>query len=97
MINISYEVYGKVDCIFCKKAVDLLTKRNLPFIFIVMDKNPSFMEDIKRNNNHLTVPLIFETGFKSEFDSFSTKNFIGGFTELEIHLSNNNTEMIKHE
>ena len=76
----NYSVYVKTNCPFCKKAVSLLEEKNIPFIVIVVDKNEEFLEEIKRQTNHQTIPIILE----------HTKNgtkFIGGSDDLENYLN----------
>ena len=76
----TYSLYVKTDCPFCKRAVSCLEQRNLPFIVIVVDKNLEFLEDIKQQTNHKTVPIILEhsqVGIK----------LIGGSDDLENYLN----------
>jgi len=89
----SYEIYVKTDCSFSKKAVELLISKELPFLMIVMDKYPSFMERLKANFNYQTVPIILLIE-QENFDTEPMKQFIGGFSELEEHLKK---EMNKYD
>lgn len=75
-----YSVYVKTGCPYCKSAISLLEQKDLPFIVIVVDKNLQFLEEIKQQTKHTTVPIILEhteTGIR----------LIGGFDQLEKHLS----------
>ena len=75
-----YTVYVLLDCPFCKKAIELLEKNNLPFLTVVMDKNPEFVQKIKEDMSHPTVPIIVE-----QLEN-STIKIIGGATDLENYL-----------
>lgn len=76
----TYEVYVKTDCNFCKKAVDLLSTKQVPFIVTVCDKNPDYLDNMKKIHNWETVPIIFVV----END---TTKLVGGFDELEKVLN----------
>lgn len=76
----NYSVYAKTDCPFCKRAVSSLEEKNLPFIVIVTDKNPEFLEEIKNQTNHKTVPIILE-------HSESGIRLIGGSDDLQNYLN----------
>lgn len=76
----TYSVYVKTDCPFCKRAVSSLEQRNLPFIVIVTDKNLQFLEEIKQQTNHKTVPIVLE---HSEMGI----RLIGGSDDLENYLN----------
>ena len=38
----------------------MLDEKNLPFIIVVMDKNPEFLEKVKQDMNHPTVPIVVQ-------------------------------------
>lgn len=80
----TYQIYAKTDCDFCKKAVDLLSIKELPFIVTVCDKNPTYLESVKQLYNWPTVPLIIR--YEEEEGKIEEK-FIGGFSELEAALN----------
>ena len=82
-----FTVYTKTDCSFCKKAVSLLDERKLPFIVVVMDKNPEFLEKVKKDMKHDTVPIVIE-----HINIAETK-VIGGSDNLEAYL--NSTEFVR--
>ena len=74
-----YSIYVKTDCQFCKKAISMLENSKLPFIVIVTDKNEDFLNEIKQQTGHNTVPIILEhneTGIR----------LIGGSDNLEQYL-----------
>lgn len=83
----SFELFIKTDCKFCKKAVDLLSLKGSPFIVTVCDKNPDYLETVKKLYGWETVPLILS----SENDGSPLK-LVGGCNELEEMLLNANTE-----
>lgn len=79
-MNKRYTVYAKTDCPFCKKAISLFEESKLPFIVVVVDKNLQFLEEIKQQTGHKTVPIILE----------HEQNFvklIGGSDDLENYLN----------
>lgn len=82
-----YSVYGLVDCEFCKKAINLLDEKKIPFIFVVLDKNLQFLQKMKSDLNHSTVPIILEHRQDGQF-------FVGGFQELENILQ---THGVSHD
>jgi glutaredoxin 3 len=55
-----FTLYILTDCPYCKRAVSLLDEKNLPFIIVVMDKNPEFLEKVKQDMNHPTVPIVVQ-------------------------------------
>lgn len=73
-----FTVYVKTDCEFCSSAVELLDKAEERFIVIVMDKFPEYLDKMKKDLNHNTVPMIFCTNTTT-----NETGFIGGFSDLE--------------
>lgn len=74
-----FTVYVLTDCPYCKRAVSLLEEKNIPFIVVVMDKNQEFLQKVKQDMNHPTVPIVVqqaELGIR----------FIGGCDNLEAFL-----------
>lgn len=76
-----FTVYTLTDCQFCKKAINLLDQRNLRFIVVVMDRNPEFVQKLKQDMNHPTVPVIVEHLNVGEI------RVIGGSDNLEAYLN----------
>lgn len=76
-----YTVYSLTDCNYCKKAINLLSDKNIPFLVVVMDKNPKFIDKIKQDMRMTTVPIVIQ-----QVD-IGTINIIGGSDDLEKHLS----------
>lgn len=79
-----YTVYAKTDCTFCKKAIFLFEQSRLPFIVVVVDKNLEFLEEIKQQTGHKTVPIILE-------HEQNAVKLIGGSDDLENYLKENKT------
>lgn len=79
-MNKHYSIYVKTDCPYCKRAVSSLEQKNLRFIVIVVDKNLDFLEDIKQQTGHKTVPIILE-------HTQSGARLIGGSDDLENYLN----------
>lgn len=82
-----YSVYILTDCKFCKRAIDLLEQKNLPFLVVVMDKNSEFLYKIKQDTNHPTVPIVIQ-----QFED-NTIKIIGGSDDLERHLQQNEAQI----
>jgi glutaredoxin len=80
-MSVYYTIYSLTDCQFCKRAINLLSQKNIPFLVVVMDKNPEFMSSLKQDVGHNTVPIIMQ-----QMEDGAT-NFIGGSDDLERHLS----------
>lgn len=76
-----FTVYIKTDCQFCEKAINVLDERKLPFIVVVMDKNPDFIEKIKQDTNKTTVPIVLE------HLPVGQTRLIGGSDDLENYLN----------
>ena len=74
-----FTVYILTDCSFCKKAISLLDEKNIPFIVVVMDKNQEFLEKVKQDMNHPTVPIIVQ-------QTQLGVRIIGGCDNLEAFL-----------
>lgn len=76
-----FTVYSLTDCEFCKKAIDLLDKKNTRFVVVVMDKNPEFVEKVKEDMRMTTVPIVIE-----HIDTGQIR-IIGGSDNLEEFLN----------
>jgi len=74
-----FTIYALTDCEFCKKSISLLDEKQIPFIVVVMDKNIDFMNKIKQDTKHTTVPIIL-------FQTEQANKIIGGFDNLEEFL-----------
>jgi len=95
-----YHLYVKTYCGFCKKAVELLTKKEKEFIVTLLDHSPSMERAIKRKYKYETVPMIIEVKVETmdineagedkphaDVIREAKYSFIGGYTELEQHLT----------
>lgn len=81
-------IFGKIDCLYCQKTIELLHNKNKKFKFYKLtdDNINLFYELIKElsivkpefkiNINYKTVPIIF-----------INKIFIGGYAELKKILN----------
>jgi glutaredoxin len=76
----NYSIYVKTDCPFCKKAVTSLQQTNLPFIVIVVDNNLEYLEAVKQQTSHKTVPIVLE-------HTEAGTRLIGGSDDLESYLN----------
>jgi glutaredoxin len=81
----TYELYIKMDCEFCRKAVSLLESKNIPFVVTVCDKDPEYLQYQKEFLGWNTVPIVVE---QNEVQ----KQLIGGYEELERLLNEREKE-----
>lgn len=86
-----YKLIVKVDCPFCKKAVNLLTQKKIPFIVIAADKGDNFLQEQKNRYNWQTVPIIIA------IDENNNEHLVGGFTELNEKLNKNSNKMLLND
>lgn len=72
----SYTVYGRANCVWCEKAKDLLTKENLPFVYVELagPQLKTFFTD--RPNLPRTVPQIYHG-----------EKHVGGYDKLLDYLA----------
>lgn len=77
----TFTVYALTDCQYCKKAINLLTEKKLPFLVVIMDKNPEFVENIKKDMQRQTVPIVVEQL------PMGTIKIVGGSDDLENYLN----------
>lgn len=76
-----FTVYTLTDCVFCKKAINVLDEKGIPFVVVVMDKNPEFVQKVKTDMKKETVPIILE-----HVDQLGAR-IIGGSDDLEAYLN----------
>lgn len=86
-----YKLIIKVDCPFCKKAVNLLTQKKIPFIVVAADKGDQFLQEQKSNYNWPTVPIVVA------IDENNNETVIGGFTELNERISRNTGRILLND
>ena len=73
------EIYSKSNCIFCDKAKQLFNSMNIEYVEHNAEDQATFTELMERNPAARTMPQIF-----------INNQLIGGFTDLEAWLENNN-------
>lgn len=79
----AFELLVKIDCIFCKNAIELLVAKNIPFVVIVVDKCPEYLEEKKQFYQHQTIPIILKRDDKNNL------SLVGGFDELKKFFEQN--------
>ena len=84
------KIYSKDGCMWCTKAKELLTKKNITFEEINLSKVTPDEYTIEKNK------LIENTGQKTFPYIFIDDKFIGGFNEL-VTASGNNLRSIWSE
>lgn len=76
-----YVVFSKSSCPFCKKAEEMLINNNLDYHMIHFEETQKHvLQEIKQAFDWTTVPMVFEVSKRAEI------NFIGGCSDLEVHL-----------
>ena len=70
-----YIIYGKKQCGFCLKAVELLQKQGFDFVYTSMDNRQEELIEMALKHNHKTVPLIIQVVGGDPV-------FIGGYDNL---------------
>jgi len=78
-----FHLFIKVDCPYCKDAIGLLEEKGSQYVVTVVDKSEKYFEMVKGQFNHHTVPVVLDC------DSRGKMELLGGFMELEKHLSKN--------
>jgi glutaredoxin len=70
-----YILYLKKECVFCVKAENVLSLKEIYYKAIYFDENLKLLEQLKDAYSWSTVPMVFE---KNE----NKYTFIGGYTDL---------------
>ena len=78
-----FMIYTTENCLWCKKAKDLLTEQNFEYITVVLDTQEKINE-FKQKTGHKTVPQVYLDTTEGEY--------IGGYDDLEKFL----LDMITH-
>lgn len=73
-----YVLYTKEDCVYCKKAKELLAEKGLKTLQFNIDEDFDALEWFVEQG-YKTVPQIFKI-------QGETRTHIGGYTELEALL-----------
>jgi glutaredoxin len=76
-----FHLFIKVDCPYCKDAIDLLESKNSQYVVTVLDKSENYFQMVKNQFGHQTVPVVLECDNKGKMD------LVGGYTELEQLLT----------
>ena len=77
------EIYGRIGCHFCEKAIDRCHASGIEFTYIDIGKNPEAKEKLLQLVPNATkVPQIFDI---SEEGSMV---HIGGYADFVVHLNN---------
>jgi glutaredoxin len=74
-----YIIYGRRDCGFCTRAINLLQTNGYTFSYISMDGKQEELVALAMQHNHKTVPLILQV---VDGDA----EFIGGYDNLVMRL-----------
>lgn len=59
-MNYFYNIYASVDSIACKKAVEFLHSKKVPFILTIIDGNHQFEQNLKASTGRENLPIIFK-------------------------------------
>lgn len=86
-----YKVIVKVDCPSCKKAINLLSQKKIPFIVIAADNSDNFLQEQKSLYNWQTVPIVIA------LDENNNETLVGGFTELNERLTKNSGKILLND
>ncbi|ELQ75373.1 Glutaredoxin [Trachipleistophora hominis] len=79
-------IIGKPDCIFCKKAKDLLDKNSLDYEYYSSCTESKYVRNIMEKLDYHKFPIIFYKG-----------DFIGGFTELNEKLASGELDRLGYD
>lgn len=86
-----YKVIIKVDCPYCKKAVNLLSQKKIPFIVVAADNSDNFLQEQKNHYNWQTIPIVIA------LDENNNETLVGGFTELNERLTKNSGKILLND
>jgi glutaredoxin 3 len=80
------KIFSTGTCPFCEKAKHLLTRLNIPYEEVRIDRNPASLKEFARTTKGArTVPQIIIDG-----------KCIGGFVELtELHMDDELDELME--
>tara|TARA_R110000824_G_scaffold271226_1_gene459736 strand:+ start:3717 stop:3971 length:255 start_codon:yes stop_codon:yes gene_type:complete len=71
-----YHLFIKVDCPYCREAIDELEEAREKYVVTVIDKCHEYLGMVKKQFGHTTVPVILQC--KSD----GTMDLVGGCKEL---------------
>jgi len=75
----TYYLYTTAECGFCNRAKELLTKKNLRFVVMELNREHPTLMRLKHEMDWGTVPMIFQIEGRDH-------KFLGGYTDLLNHL-----------
>lgn len=76
-----FHIYALMSCPYCKRAVDLLRRRQKIYTLTILDNDPNMLQIVKEKYNHPTVPVITKLNESKQYE------LVGGFTELDQLLN----------
>jgi len=80
--KMKYVLFIRETCPFCVQAQELLKEREVDFKLVKFEEDQErILQEIKDAYEWDTVPMIFQV------TDHAIINFIGGYTDLEKHLS----------
>lgn len=71
-----YHLFIKVDCPYCREAIELLEEHRESYVVSVVDKCQGYLNMVKRQFGHETVPVILYCKSDGAMD------LVGGAREL---------------
>ena len=77
-----FSVYVTLDCEESRQALNFLDEKGVPFMAVVMDKNPEFHQMILKDMNLAKTPVVVE-------HLENSIKIIGGLENLKNYLSQN--------
>jgi len=86
-MRVNREYYHLVTwdgCPFCEAAIELLAERGLEAHVDEVERESVQLDEARQRNQWNTVPMV--TRVKVSADGTVTQKFIGGFTDLESYL-----------
>lgn len=86
-MNEFYNIYVSIDSIACKKAVNFLYSKNLPFIVTVVDGNNEFLQNLKSSTNRKNLPIVFKQ-LKEQLMLIGDEKDLENFISLEENNGN---------
>lgn len=81
-----FHLYVKVDCPFCKEAIDILEKEKREFVVTVLDHCKMFEDGIKSELKFKTVPIVLRCQPDGKVQ------MVGGCSELKVLMKNEKEE-----
>ena len=75
-------VFGLLNCMYCKKTIEILKKNNINFRYYPIDKYFKLFFKILQKLNELYPNLNINTSHKTVPVIFYKKKFVGGYNEI---------------